>query len=320
VRRSHRCQRSAALLTSLLTVVGWTAVVLVAPALVHPAPALALNNGLARTPPMGFNNWNTTHCSSTFNETLIRGIADKFVAAGLRDVGYNYVNIDDCWMQPARDSSGNLVTNSTRFPSGIRALADYVHARGLKFGIYTSAGTLTCAGFAGTLGHEQQDANLFASFGVDYLKYDNCNNQGVPAQQRYTTMRNALAATGRPITYSIVEWGQNAPWNWAAPVGNLWRTTGDISDNWTSMINIAHSSATHASAAGPGGWNDPDMLEVGNGGMTDAEYRTHFSLWAVMAAPLLIGSDIRNASTATPPTWSSTGGSRSAPATRRWPR
>jgi alpha-galactosidase len=248
---------------------------------------------------MGFNNWNTTQCSSAFNETLVRGIADKFVSAGLRDAGYTYVNIDDCWMRSTRDSSGSLVPDPTRFPSGIRALADYVHARGLKFGLYTSAGTSTCAGFPGALGHEQQDANLFASWGVDYLKYDNCNNQNVPAQQRYTTMRDALAATGRPILYSIVEWGQNAPWNWAGPVGNQWRTTGDITDTWTSMINIAHANATHASAAGPGGWNDPDMLEVGNGGMSDTEYRTHFSLWAVMAAPLLIGSDIRNASTAT---------------------
>ncbi|MFL6142456.1 MAG: carbohydrate-binding protein, partial [Labedaea sp.] len=174
-------------------------------------------------------------------------------------------------------------------------------AKGLKFGIYTSAGTKTCntAGFPGGLGHEQQDANLFASFGVDYLKYDNCNNQGVDAQQRYTAMRDALAATGRPITYSITEWGRTGPpkvWEWGKEVGNLWRTTGDISDNWGSMIGKAQFNRTLAQWAGPGHWNDPDMLEVGNGGMTSAEYRTHFSLWAMMSAPLLIGSDLRRVS------------------------
>ncbi|HVQ90036.1 MAG TPA: NPCBM/NEW2 domain-containing protein [Mycobacteriales bacterium] len=289
-------RRSTALAGAMLAVLGCTAV----PMLAAP-PAFALANGLARTPPMGFNNWNTTGCGSVFNEAMIRGIADTFVSSGLRDAGYNYVNIDDCWARPTRDAGGNLVADPARFPSGIKALADYVHARGLKFGIYTSAGTKTCnsAGFPGALGHEQQDANLFASWGVDYLKYDNCNNQNVPAQQRYTAMRDALAATGRPIVYSIVEWGQNAPWNWAPAVGNSWRTTGDISDNWTSMINISHANAGHAAVAGPGAWNDPDMLEVGNGRMTDTEYRTHFSLWAVMAAPLLIGSDIRSASAAT---------------------
>jgi alpha-galactosidase len=267
-----------------------------------PAPALALENGLARTPPMGFNNWNTTQCTSRFNETMIRGVADAFVSAGLKDAGYQYVNIDDCWAEPTRDTRGNLVPNRTRFPSGIRALADYVHAKGLKFGIYTSAGTKTCnrdGGFPGGLGHEQQDANLFASWGVDYLKYDNCNNQGVDAQTRYKAMRDALARTGRPIVYSIVEWGRTGPpkvWEWGAGVGNLWRTTGDISANWTSMINIAHRNDDLARFAGPGHWNDPDMLEVGNGSLTATEARTHFSLWAVMAAPLLIGTDVRSAS------------------------
>src|SRR5256884_6112126 len=250
---------------------------------------------------MGFNNWNTTKCGSVFNETMIRGIADKFASAGLKDAGYQFVNLRDWWAETSRDSSGNLVPSPTRFPSGIKALADYVHGKGLKFGIYTSAGTHTCnaAGFPGGLNHEQRDANLFASWGVDYLKYDNCNNQGVDAVTRYTRMRDALKNTGRPIVYSIVEWGQNQPWNWAPNVGNLWRTTGDISDSWTSMIGKAHSNETHASAAKPGAWNDPDMLEIGNGHMTDTEYRTHFSLWAIMAAPLLIGSDIRNASAAT---------------------
>jgi alpha-galactosidase len=291
--------RRLSLLLTVLATVAAGLVVMVA----NPAPARALENGLARTPPMGFNNWNFTHCGSSFNETQIRAVADSFVANGLRDVGYNYVNIDDCWALPQRNAQGNLVPDPARFPSGIKALADYVHARGLKFGIYTSAGTKTCntAGFPGGLGHEQQDANLFASWGVDYLKYDNCNNQGVDAVQRYTAMRNALAATGRNIVFSICEWGQSTPkvWTWGAGMGNLWRTTGDISDNWSSMISRVHTNDDLAQYAGPGHWNDPDMLEVGNGGMTDTEYRTHFSLWAMMSAPLLIGSDIRNPSAAT---------------------
>ena len=188
-----------------------------------------------------------------------------------------------------------------RFPGGIKALADHVHAKGLKFGIYTSAGTKTCnrLGFPGGLDHERQDAALFASWGVDYLKYDNCNNQGRDAVERYTRMRDALKATGRPIVYSICEWGQNKPWEWAGDVGHLWRTTGDITDNWGSLRGIIERNLTLARYAKPGAWNDPDMLEVGNGGMTDVEYRTHFSMWAIMAAPLLIGSDIR---TATPQT------------------
>lgn len=288
--------------TTLMTVAGIGALPIAALVL-QPTAANALENGLARTPPMGFNNWNTTACDSTFNETTIRGIADSFISLGLKDVGYNYVNIDDCWAEPARDSSGNLVPHHTRFPSGIKALADYVHSKGLKFGIYTSAGTKTCNGangFPGSLNNEQRDANLFASWGVDYLKYDNCNNQDIDAQQRYTAMRDALAATGRPIVFSICEWGRADPkvWTWGANVGNLWRTTGDISDNWSSMISRVHTNDDLAQYAGPGHWNDPDMLEVGNGGMTAAEYRTHFSLWAMMAAPLLIGSDIRSVSTA----------------------
>jgi alpha-galactosidase len=291
--------RRLSLLLTVFATIAAGAVAMVA----SPAPARALENGLARTPPMGFNNWNFTQCKPTFNETTIKAVADAFVAKGLRDVGYTQVNIDDCWALPQRDAQGDLVPDPARFPSGIKALADYVHERGMKFGIYTSAGTKTCntAGFPGGLGHEQQDANLFASWGVDYLKYDNCNNQGVDAVQRYTAMRDALAATGRPIVFSICEWGRSTPkvWTWGAGMGNLWRTTGDISDNWSSMISRVHTNDDLAQYAGPGHWNDPDMLEVGNGGMTDTEYRTHFGLWAMMAAPLLIGSDIRNASTAT---------------------
>ncbi|MGO4457800.1 NPCBM/NEW2 domain-containing protein [Streptomyces sp. M-16] len=250
---------------------------------------------------MGFNNWNSTHCRAEFNETMVKGIADLFVSKGLKAAGYRYVNLDDCWALPNRDASGNLVPDPARFPNGIKALADYVHGKGLKFGIYTSAGTRTCdtAGFPGGLGHEQADANLFASFGVDYLKYDNCNNQGVDARKRYTDMADALRNTGRPIVFSLCEWGQNKPWEWAAPLGHLWRTTGDIGDSWSSMIDIAHRNQPLAPYAGPGRWNDPDMLEVGNGGMNAAEYRTHFTLWSMMSAPLLIGTDLRKATAET---------------------
>ncbi len=268
-------------------------------------PDLRLPDGLARTPPMGFNNWNSTHCRAEFDHEMVKGIADIFVERGLKDAGYEYVNLDDCWALPERDANGKLVPDPVRFPDGIKAVADYVHAKGLKIGIYTSAGTRTCnpAGFPGALGHEESDAMQFAEWGIDYLKYDNCNNQGVDAVQRYTRMRDALRAasetTGRPIVYSICEWGQNEPWEWAADVGHLWRTTGDISDNWSSMLGIMKQNLPLAEYAGPGHWNDPDMLEVGNGGMTDTEYRTHFSMWSIMAAPLLIGSDLRTADEAT---------------------
>ncbi|ATL25906.1 NPCBM/NEW2 domain-containing protein [Streptomyces formicae] len=264
-------------------------------------PGVRLPDGLALTPPMGFNNWNSTHCRAEFDEAMVKGIADIFVEKGLKDAGYQYVNLDDCWALPARDANGKLVPDPKRFPNGIKAVADYVHAKGLKLGIYTSAGTKTCnpAGFPGALGHERSDAQQFAEWGVDYLKYDNCNNQGVDAKQRYITMRDALKAAsesvGRPIVYSICEWGENKPWEWAADVGHLWRTTGDISDSWGSMVSIMKQNLPLAKYAGPGRWNDPDMLEVGNGGMSDTEYRTHFSMWSIMAAPLLIGSDLRKA-------------------------
>jgi alpha-galactosidase len=264
--------------------------------------AVALENGLSRTPVMGFNNWNSTHCRAEFNEEMVKGIADLFVARGLKDAGYEYVNIDDCWAEPQRAADGNLVPNRTRFPNGIKAVADYVHSKGLKFGIYTSAGTKTCdtLGFPGGLNHEDQDARLFAAWGVDYLKYDNCGDHGgQSAQQRYTKMRDALAATGRPIVFSICEWGSNQPWSWAQPVGNSWRTTGDISDNWGSMLDIFKQNVGLAPHAQRGAWNDPDMLEVGNGGMTDVEYRSHFTLWSMMSSPLLIGADLRKAGQST---------------------
>ncbi|MCQ6252077.1 NPCBM/NEW2 domain-containing protein [Streptomyces malaysiensis] len=309
----HRCFRPArrrvigALSAGLLATVGLALPAVAQPS--HPAevttsasaPGAAPGDGLALTPPMGFNNWNSTHCRAEFNEAMVKGIADIFVAKGLKDAGYQYVNLDDCWALPQRDADGKLVPDPVRFPNGIKAVADYVHSKGLKIGIYTSAGTKTCnsAGFPGGLGHEKSDAQQFADWGIDYLKYDNCNNQGIDAKQRYRAMRDALKAatetTGRPIVYSICEWGENKPWEWAGEFGQLWRTTGDISDSWGSMLSIAKQNLPLAQYAGPGRWNDPDMLEVGNGGMTDTEYRSHFSLWSIMAAPLLIGTDLRKA-------------------------
>ena len=216
------------------------------------------DDGLALTPPMGFNNWNSTFCGAQFNEEMVKGIADLFVEKGLKDVGYQYINLDDCWALPQRDADGKLVPDPARFPSGIKGVADYVHAKGLKLGIYTSAGTKTCndAGFPGALGHEYSDAQQFADWGVDYLKYDNCFNEGLDAKQRYTTMRDALRAasrtTGRPIVYSICDWGGTKPWEWATGVGHLWRTTSDITDRWSSMLSNMKGNLPLARYAGPG--------------------------------------------------------------------
>ena len=256
---------------------------------------------LTPTPPMGFNNWNAFGCDVT--EALIKETADIFVTSGLRDAGYRYVNIDDCWSLRERGADGRLVPDPVKFPSGIKGVADYVHGKGLKLGIYGDAGTRTCANYPGSLGREELDAQTWADWGVDYLKYDNCNNQSDGTREdfvrRYTAMRKALDKTGRPIVYSICEWGQSQPWEWAKGVGDLWRTTGDISDNWSSLRTIIAQNAPLAPYAGPGHWNDPDMLEIGNGEMTDIEYRTHMSMWAMMAAPLIIGTDLRRATAAT---------------------
>jgi alpha-galactosidase len=243
-------------------------------------------------PPMGWNSWNKFGCD--IHEDLVRGAADALVSSGMKDAGYQYVNIDDCWAEQNRTADGKLEPNHERFPHGIKALADYVHGLGLKLGIYTSAGTLTCAKtMPGALDHEEADAQSFADWGVDYLKYDNCNNQGRPAIERYTKMGDAIKKTGRPMIYALCEWGENDPWTWGRDSGaQLWRTTGDISDNWGSMTGILDQQVGLEKYSGPGGWNDPDMLEVGNGGMTDAEYRSHFSLWALMNAPLLAGNDL----------------------------
>jgi alpha-galactosidase len=255
-----------------------------------------LDNGLARTPPMGWNSWN--HFGCNVSEQLIRETADAMASSGMRDAGYKYLVIDDCW-EVARDANGALVADSTRFSHGIRALADYVHSKGLRFGIYTDAGTQTCQGRPGTLDHEAQDARTFASWGVDYVKEDWCHARGLDARIQYAKFRDGLAQSGRPIVLSICEWGSNQPWEWAPGIGNLWRTTDDIEDTWPSMLSNLDQSAQHASAAAPGAWNDPDMLEVGNGHMSDAEYRAHFSLWAIEAAPLIAGNDVRTMSDAT---------------------
>ena len=270
-------------------------------------PAAAEADGLALTPPMGFNDWNAFGCNTS--ESLIEQTADAMVANGMKAAGYQYVNIDDCWQEKTRDANGDLVPDPAKFPDGIAALAAYVHSKGLKLGIYEDAGTTTCGGYPGSLGHEQQDAALFASWGVDYLKYDQCNIPFAnwPGQtheqidtQLYTTMSNALKATGRPIVFSMCNGTDAAalPWLWGAPVSNLWRTTTDIQDNFASMVANVNLNATLAQYAGPGAWNDPDMLEIGNGGMSTAEYQSEFSLWAEMAAPLIAGTDLRTVSAA----------------------
>jgi alpha-galactosidase len=252
-------------------------------------------NGLAKTPPMGWNSWNLF--KGRVNDEIVRGIADAMVTSGMRDAGFVYVNIDDTWEGEQRDAQGNITTNS-KFPD-MKALADYVHSKGLKLGIYTSPGPNTCAGYEGTYGHEDQDARTFAAWGIDYVKYDWCGartlytDEDMPAV--YQKFGEALQKTGRPIVYSLCQYGRLDVWKWGPDVGgNLWRTTGDIGDRWDSMTRIGFGQSDLAQFAKPGHWNDPDMLEVGNGGMTADEYRTHMSLWSILAAPLLAGNDIRN--------------------------
>jgi len=287
--RSHRGRlRALALVCALAVPAAGLATVAAAP------PAAAENNGLAATPPMGWNNYNAY--GNTATASLIEQTALAIHNNGMQAAGYQYVNTDDAWMQPYRDANGNLVPNPSKFPNGMKAVADYVHSLGLKFGIYEDGGTATCAGYPGSLGHETQDANLLASWGVDYLKYDNCNNQGISSQTRYTTMSDALKATGRQILFSLCSWGTENVWTWGASVGNMWRTTGDVADNFSSVLGNFHSNVGLAAFAGPGGWNDPDMLETGNGGMNATEDQTQFSLWAEMASPLIDGSNIINAS------------------------
>lgn len=246
---------------------------------------------LALTPPMGWNSWNKFACD--VSEQLIMGMADAMVSSGMKAAGYEYIVIDDCW-QVGRDDQGEIIVDAERFPNGMKHLVDYIHSKGLKFGIYSCAGSETCAGRPGSLGHEYQDARTYARWGVDYLKYDWCHTTTQDTRSSYANMRDALYAAGRPIVFSICEWGGTKPWEWGKKVGHLWRTTHDIRDNWDSMIGIVDEQKELAQHHGPDGWNDPDMLEVGNGGMTVAEYRTHFSLWCMLSAPLMAGNDLAN--------------------------
>ncbi|GGK53460.1 MULTISPECIES: glycoside hydrolase family 27 protein [Flavobacteriaceae] len=259
--------------------------------------------GLAETPPLGWNSWNTF--ATDINEELVKGIADKFIELGLKDAGYEYIVLDDGWMAKERDENGNLIADPIKFPSGMKALADYIHAKGLKFGLYNCAGSKTCAGYPGSRGFEYQDARSYASWDVDYLKYDWCNTEKLKAEGAYITMRDALKAAGRPVVFSICEWGDNEPWKWAKDVGHAWRVTGDIINCWDCEVGhgswsswgvwkIINMRKNIRKYAGPGHWNDFDMMEVGNG-MTDAEDRSHFAMWSMLSSPLIMGNDLRSA-------------------------
>lgn len=258
---------------------------------------LALDNGLGRVPPMGWNSWNKFHCN--IHEDLVKDAANKLIELNLSALGYVFVNIDDCWMAPERDSEGNYQADPHKFPSGMRTMGNYLHNHGLLYGIYTSAGTKTCQGLPGSLGFEERDAQTFSEWGIDYLKYDNCYNRGIPSIDRYPKMRDALNATKRPIFYSLCQWGVEDVWKWAPAVGNSWRSTGDISPHWNSIKANFLSSQKHIHRNQHGAWADPDMLEVGNGNLTHDEEWTHFALWALVKAPLLLGMDL---STITPET------------------
>lgn len=265
-------------------------------------------DGLALTPPMGWNTFNTF--AGNFNEKLIREMADLLVSSGMKDAGYAYVIVDDNWTGP-RDSLGFLTVDANRFPSGLKDLSEYIHSRGLKLGLYSDAGYKTCGGYTASRGHEFQDALVFARLGADYLKYDWCNTEGINARGAYATMRDALAAAKRPMVFSMCEWGNNKPWLWGAGIGHLWRTTGDITACWDciddhggkynsyGVMQILEMQEGLRAYAGPGHWNDPDMLEVGNGRLTVNESRAHFTLWCMLAAPLIAGNDLRTMSKAT---------------------
>lgn len=258
--------------------------------------AVALHEIVARTPPMGWNSWNKFRCD--INEQIIRQMADAMVSSGMQAAGYQYVIVDDCWAW-MRDVNGNILAEPTRFPTGMQALAAYVHAKGLKFGIYTDAGTLTCQERPGSYGHELQDIQTYDSWGVDFVKVDWCHTEGLDPRVQFATWFEAIEATNPHMVLSISTWGRGAPWVWGPLLGHLWRTTFDIADNWTKMIRNFDQNARHPAATQPNSWSDPDMLEVGNGGMTDTEYRSHFSLWSISAAPLIAGNDLSAMSPAT---------------------
>jgi alpha-galactosidase len=257
--------------------------------------------GLALTPPMGWNTWNTF--AGNCSDALVRETADAMIANGMRDAGYVYIVIDDCWSKKERDQDGQLVADPVKFPNGMKAVGDYLHSKGFKFGMYGCAGKTTCGGYPGGRGHEFQDARQYASWGVDYFKYDWCDHGTANGPESYRIMSDALKTAGRPIVFSLCEWGQNQPWLWAEPVGHLWRTTGDIGSaytgnggakwehGWKDLLDLQVGLEKYA---GPGHWNDPDMLEVGTKGLTLPESRAHFSFWCLLAAPLIAGNDVRH--------------------------
>lgn len=259
---------------------------------------------LAQTPPMGWNSWNTFECEGV-NEKVIKEVADAMISSGMKAVGYEYIVIDDCW-QIGRDEEGYIIVDREKFPSGIKSLVDYVHSKGLKFGIYSDAGTMTCAGRPGSKDYELKDAETYAKWNVDYLKYDWCNTEGQVAETSYKKMRDALYKANKPIVFSICEWGYSKPWEWAGEVGHLWRTTLDIDlgarydgDKWGNQLGwtaILDKQVGLEKYAGPGQWNDPDMLAVGNHQMPVNEARSHFSMWCMLAAPLMAGNDLRTMS------------------------
>jgi len=259
---------------------------------------------LAKKPPMGWNSWNKFECK--INEKIVKEIADALISTGMKDAGYEYVIVDDCW-QIGRDSLGNILADPERFPSGMKALGDYIHSKGLKFGIYSDAGTLTCQGRPGSRGYEFQDARTYAQWGADLLKYDWCNHGKQNAEASYLLMRDAIHKAGRPMVLSICEWGTNKPWEWGAGAGHMWRTTEDIincfdcKNNWGGLgvLQIIDLQAEIGAYSGPGHWNDPDMLEIGNGVLTASEERSHISMWSMFSAPLIAGNDIRNMSAQT---------------------
>jgi alpha-galactosidase len=262
---------------------------------------------LAPTPPMGWNSWNIFQ--TNINEPLLKSMVDAYISSGMKEAGYTYFVLDDGWMGMERDANGQLVADPKKFPNGMKEFADYVHSKGLKFGIYNCAGTKTCAGYPGTRGHEYEDARLYASWGVDYLKFDWCNTNRIDAQEAYSTMSKALKASGRPIVFSLCEWGTHRPWLWAKDDGQLWRTTGDIGpgfshdvkgNGWTALgvLSILDRQDSIRQYAGPGHWNDPDMLEVGNS-MSYNEDKSHFTLWCMLAAPLMSGNNLHTMSAQT---------------------
>lgn len=255
-------------------------------------------DSLAQTPPMGWNSWNKFGCD--VSEKLMKEMADAMVESGMKDAGYEYIVIDDCW-QIGRDSLGNIIPDPERFPNGMKALADYIHSKGLKLGIYSCAGSYTCQGRPGSRGYQFQDARQYAAWGIDYLKYDWCSNEGQNARAAYQTMSDAIKISGRPIVFSICEWGENEPWKWGKGIGHMWRVTPDIRDcyqckfDWggVGVLDIIDIMADLYPYAGPGHWNDAEMLEVGNGGMNKEEYKPHFSMWCMLATPLMAGNDLR---------------------------